>query len=460
MICSPFFSSAQPWDLARCIEHAQKNNLTIKQAEIGLNQQKMAAHVAKMQQLPSINGSVGQNFNFGRSIDPFTNTFENTTIRANNFSVSGSGVIYGGGRIQNNIQAEQSNLAATEFDVLSISNNIALQVTNAYLNVLFSKESLRIAKDRSSRTKDQLDRMQKLVDAGANSRENLLTLKAQFAQELRNVVNSENSVTLSKLTLEQLLQMNHNDSFEIVYPKMVEPKNMPLFSINEVVSLAMENQPEIKREMERLRASEYALKVAKASARPSLNAFGSVSSVFSSQAKYLTPNGVYDTISIGYVSGSNIPVMRLSPGYDRSTIPFANQVINNLGSSLGMSLSVPIFSAGQIERNIASAKFNMERAQLNKKQTENTLYQSVAQAVTNYQAAQKDFDADQAAYQAQEESFSFADKRYQEGMLNTVDYLNIKNNFIAAQSNLLQSKYRLWLRLKILEFYQGKSLTF
>ncbi|MFY8132884.1 MAG: TolC family protein, partial [Bacteroidia bacterium] len=157
----PFGLLAQPWDLVRCIEQAQNNNLTIKQAELSVEQQKMSAQVAKKQQFPTVNGAIGQNFNFGRSIDPFTNTFENTTIRANNASVSGSGILYAGGRIRNNIQAEQLNLQASELDFKAIQNNIALQVTNAYLSVVFAKEALRIAQERSLRTNEQAERMKK-----------------------------------------------------------------------------------------------------------------------------------------------------------------------------------------------------------------------------------------------------------------------------------------------------------
>lgn len=455
----PFSLLAQPWDLVRCIDQAQNNNLTIKQAELSVEQQKMTAQVAKKQQFPTVNGSIGQNFNFGRSIDPFTNTFENTTIRANNASVSGSGILYAGGRVRNNIQAEQLNLQASELDFKAIQNNIALQVTNAYLSVVFAKEALRIAQERSLRTNEQAERMKKLVDAGANSKDNYLNLKAQLAQEKRNVVSAENNLTLSKLTLEQLMQLPHNEGFDIVYPAGIQPNSLPAFSIDQVVKEALETQPEVKREMERLKAAEKLLNVAKASALPTLSAFGSVSTVFSSAAKSFVNNG-FDTVPIGYVFGSQIPVMTLSPRITTEGKSFSNQFTDNLGSSLGFNLSIPLFTAGNVQRSITSAKINVERAKLNQLQTNNNLYQNIAQAVTNYQAAQKDYDADLAAMEAQKESFGYADKRFQEGMLNTVDYLNLKNNLIAAESNLLQSKYRLWLRLKILEFYQGKPLQF
>jgi len=459
ILISPLGLFAQPWDLVRCIEQAQKNNLSIKQAELSLDQQKMSAEVAKKQQFPTVNGSVGQNFNFGRSIDPFTNTFENTTIRANNASVSGSGILYAGGRIRNNIQAEQFNLQASELDFKAIQNNIGLQVTNAYLSVVFAKEALRIAQERSQRTLEQAERMKKLVDAGANSKDNYLNLKAQLAQEKRNVVSAENNLILTKLTLEQLMQLPHSETFDIVYPAGIQPNSLPVFSIDQVVKDALENQPEVKREMERLKAAEKLLDVAKATTLPTLSAFGSLSTVYSSAAKTYVSNGV-DTVPIGYVFGSQIPVMTLSPRITPEGKSFSNQFTDNLGSSLGFNLSIPLFTAGNAQRSITSAKINVERAKLNQLQTNNNLYQSIAQAVTNYQAAQKDYDADLAAVEAQKESFSYADKRFQEGLLNTVDYLNLKNNLIAAESNLLQSKYRLWLRLKVLEFYQGKPLQF
>jgi len=455
----PALVFSQPWDLVRCIEQAQKSNLNIQQAALSLEQQKMSAQVAKKQQFPTVNGSVGQNFNFGRSIDPFTNTFENTTIRANNASVSGSGVIYAGGRIRNNIQAEQFNLQASEFDFKAIQNNIGLQVTNAYLSVVFAKEALRIAQERSQRTMEQAERTKKLVDAGASSKDNYLNLKAQWAQEKRNVVSAENNLTLSKLSLEQLMQLPHDEAFDIVYPIGIQPNSLPVFSIEDVVKDALNTQPEVKRELERLKAAEKLLEVAKASALPTLSAFGSLSTVYSSAAKSYVNNG-FDTVPIGYVFGSQLPVMTLSPKFKAEEKTFPNQFTDNLGSSLGFNLSIPLFTAGNVQRSITSARINLERAKLNQLQTNNNLYQSIAQAVTNYQAAQKDFDADLATVEAQKESFTYAEKRFQEGLLNTVDYLNLKNNLIASESNLLQSKYRLWLRLKILEFYQGKPLQF
>lgn len=448
----------QRWSLQKCITYALEHNISVKQADINVQQQQISAHTAELARYPSLNFSAGQNFNFGRSIDPFTNTYENQTVRSNSFNLSSGVTLYNGGRITNNIELEKFNLQVSEFDYKAIQNNIALSITNAYLNIIFNRENLHIQQDRVKVTQTQLDRIQKLVDAGSMSKDNLLNIKAQLASEERNVVNAENSLILSKLSLEQLLQLKHDGNFDIdAAPSLDLPTELNV-TPEQVMASALGNLPEFKREEARLMAAYYQLKVAQSSQLPSITAFGNLNTIYSNQAKTVSVNGV-DTVMAGFVFGTNQPVGFLNPTYLRTDIPFAKQLGNNLGKNIGLSLSMPIFNNGQIHRNIEFAKLNQQRAEWTKAQTENQIYQTITQAVLDYQAAVKDYEANKKALEAQAESFEFAEKRFKEGLMNSVDYVNLKNNKAQAESNLLQAQFRLIFRYKIIQFYQGKAIT-
>ena len=451
------------WNLERCVEHALQNNINIKQSELNVALVEQNLTQSKLAQIPTLNASSNQNFSFGRSINPFTNTFATRNTAANSVGLSGSIALFNGFQVQNNIKLQKINLIASEFDLEATRNSIALSVANLYLTAIFSKEQYEIARNRVALTQKQVDRTQKLVDAGALSQDNLLNLKAQLASDQTNVVAANNQVQTSMVNLQQALQLPYSETFSIEYidlPTNIESNPM---TVEVMYNESLKNMPEIKSAEMRVIAAERSLKVSKGGLYPRLMAQGSYSTLYSDQAlDYTQVQYELDGITpIGFVANTFDTVYQpnLKQVGTPPVLPLGNQFRNNLGQSVSLSLSIPIFNQGQVKSNIERSKINIQQSQLNVDAAKNQLYQNITTAYQNYKSAMNSYEANKANFKAQSENYDFATKRFEAGLLNTVDYLNIKNNLENAESNLLQSKYEVIFREEILQFYNGKKIT-
>lgn len=139
-------------------------------------------------------------------------------------------------------------------------------------------------------------------------------------------------------------------------------------------------------------------------------------------------------------------------------VPRFSQFNNNFGYGLGLSLSIPILNNWQVNTQIRRAKNGMILSDLQYQTTKNQLFTEVARAVTDYKAALSRVQANDRNIEAQRASFTFSEIRFNQGLLNAIDYLNTKNRLQIAESNLLQAKYELLFRAKILDFYLGKPI--
>lgn len=454
-----FTTNAQEiWTLEKCIKYALENNISIQQSELNLELSQNNLKQSRLNRLPSLNANANQNFNFGRTVNPFTNSFENVSTSATSFGLGTNVTLFNGMQQHNAIKAQQYNFIASEQDLEVTKNNIALSIANFYLNIIFNKEQLGIARERAKATQKQVERTQKLVDAGALSLDNLLNLKAQLANDELAVVNAENLLQSSIINLEQVLQLQHSDNFQI-------DDNLPNVDLTErpvlvkqVYNDALTTMPQIKSADARIQAAQIGVSQALGGRSPRLTLSGNINSIYSDQAKTRVPTGETAIVPIGITSGGETVSSFPQPINRFEATPFGDQINNNLGQSLGINLSIPIFNGWQVSNNIQRSKINLKQAELNSELTKNQLYQDITQANFAYSAALKRFKANQESLKAQQENFNFAQIRFNEGLLNSVDFLNIKNNLEIAKSNLLQSKYEVLFRSTILDFYSGKPL--
>ncbi len=167
------------WDLQQCIDYAQKNNISLKQSEISTKIYHNNADQSKAAILPTINAGAQHTYNFGRTIDRYTNTFANTQVLSQNFYISSNVVLWSGLAQYNNIKANQYQYLSSNETYLQQRNDLSLNVATAYINVIFSDEILLISKSQYEITKQQLERTEKLAEAGTLAKSAVYDLKAQ-----------------------------------------------------------------------------------------------------------------------------------------------------------------------------------------------------------------------------------------------------------------------------------------
>lgn len=455
-------NNTEAWTLERCIKHALQNNLTVRQTAAQLDNAAADLLQSRMNRVPTLNANGSLSVNNGRVIDPFTNTFDTRTIESNQVGAQAGVPLFTGFQITNNIKAQRFSFMASQQDLEVTRNNIALSVANFYLQALLAQQLLEVAESQLEITRGQVDRTERLVNAGALSLDNLLNLKAQLGNEELNVINARNNFTNALVNLALLLQLPEPDKFAIVPITRLDPGIQLQADIQGVYQSAENNQPQVKAAELRMQQARYSLAAAKGARSPRLNAFANMSTVYAStNQRILNPNNPTFTgeTPIGYIQGDPTQIV-VRPGFSFETevVPRFTQFGNNFGYGMGVSLSIPILNNWQVNTQIRRAKNAQILSGIQYESVKNQLFTDVARAVTDYKAAWTRLQANERNIEAQRESFKFSEARFNQGLLNAVEYLNTKNRLQIAEANLTQARYELLFRAKILDFYLGKPI--
>jgi len=317
-----------------------------------------------------------------------------------------------------------------------MENDIALQLTGAYLNILFNHEMLIVAQNQADITKQQIERTKNLVEAGTLPKGDLLEIEAQGLMEDVNVIKADNNLSLSYLDLLQILDLSANEEFEIERPTISINDELSVIPSEQVYANAVNFMPEIKRAKLDVLSSSRSVMIARGAAYPSLSLRGGVNSSY------------YDSRLVDFSD----------PG--SPTIAFWNQMTDNVSKYLTLSLNVPIFNAYQTSTRIKKAEILNINSKFNLELTKNTLRKNIEQKYFDAIAAYKTYHANSATVISLKEAFKYTEEKYSLGMLNSVDYNLAKSRLTQSESELLRAKYDYIFKTKILDFYMGVPLKF
>jgi outer membrane protein len=459
----PFQISAQKtWTLKECIEYALRSNISVQQSYISVKLSEVNYQQSVGSFFPSINASGGLNYNYGRSLDPTTYQYINSTFQSGNGSLNASLPLFQGLELQNTFKKNKIDVRASEQDIVKTQNDVALAVASAYLQVLYSQEQFKAATDRIEQVTQERNRTKLLVDNELLAEGSLLDADALLATEEFNKVSAENLIRTSKLNLIQFMQLDSVSDITIESPTLEVPGQESLtLSADAIYAEAEKTLPEIKSADLRVFSAEKSIGIARAGRYPRLSMFGSLSSNFTNQATTIVGNPVLIGFApTGAVTASGEQVLQPQYSYNYKDVSFGDQVNDNFGKAVGFSLSIPIFNGFAVNSNVNRAKLNFESAKLTARQTRNTTYKTIQQAHADAVAALNKYNAATKSADALQKSFTYTEKKYNAGLLNSLDYTTSRNNLTKAQSDLIQAKYDFVLKLKVLDFYLGKPLSF
>ncbi len=451
--------------LENAIDIALKNNLSVKQNHLQLEQSSNTYEQSKWSKYPSVNG--GSNFNLfaGRNINPYTNGIITNTVGSNGFGISGSMMIFDGYQTKNNIAANQLSMEASKLDLQAIKNQITLNIVVAYLNLLSQEDLLAIAQGQLAVSQSQLERTQKLVNAGSLPETNLYDIKAQLANDELSVVNAENAIVSAKLTLSQLMNIGSNRNFDVVRVDVANPELHPYpYSANEVYEIAQSFMANVQAADMRVKVAQKSVLAAKGLKLPTITANASFNSSYSTAAENVNITQKIIEQEAGYVnvSGTKYPVIAYYPSTSTSfeKIPYLRQLGGNGNSSIGFNVRVPIFNGYNSKFRLNSAQIQQKQSELQAENIRVGLRQEIDQAFVNLSNSAKKYMAISNQVKALEVAFRASEAKFNVGSLNALDYNIAKSNLDRAKINQIQAKYDYLFRIKILDFYQNKPLSF
>ena len=429
-LCISTLLSAQskPWSLEDCIRYALEHNISIKQLVIQKNSAEVDLNTAQMSRLPNLNASGSQNWNFGRT-QIQSGMYENRSQSNTNLSIGSSIPLFTGFRIPNEIARNKLELEASVQNLEKAREDLALNVASLFLQVLFSKELLKINQEQLALSQTQIERTNALVEAGKVPLSQLYDIEAQVANDKVSVVQAENNLRLALLDLAQSLELQQSEDFNIITPVFGDVVTEYMSSVQPpqaVFNNAIQIKPVIKVQELRVKGAEKTLAIAR--------------------------SGYFPTLSMNMGLGTNYFYL-----YNKDYIntSFSSQVKNNMGESIGLSLNIPIFNRFSVRNQVRNAQFNIENQQLELENAKKTLYKEIETAYLNALAAQEKYKASQQAIKSTSESFMYAKERYETGKSSVFEFNDARTRLIRSQSEEIQAKYDFIFRTKILDFYNG-----
>ena len=462
---APNVNGQEVWTLERCIRYAQDNSRNVKQSQVLVKSAQLSNKLYRMQVYPSL--SAGSNFglNFGRSVNPSTYSFENSTTNYNSWSLNASIPVYQGGYIKQEIRQTDADLQASRSDLEQTQNTIALQVAQAYLQILLNDEQLANAKRRAEQDVAQADKVEKQINAGALAQNARLDMKAQMARSEQQVVIADNNSELSYLNLKNLLELPPEQSLKVEKPNVTLPADVgnDVYVYKSIYTQALGFQPYIKAAEWRIKSAEFGLKAAEAQLKPSLYAQGSLSSNYSSSLRNFSED-VYNSVDVLFpvkVDGKpiNATITQQQLVTKGPTTSYFTQFGNNFGQAIGLSLQIPIFSGLSRQINVQRQQLNIESQNIALDKSKLQLRSDIQTSLTNAKAARKQYDVAQKTYEAYKAAYSATEKRFAIGNANSFEVTQAKINLDNAERDVTAAKYDFLFKLKIIDYYQGKKLV-
>ncbi|MEO9484495.1 MAG: TolC family protein [Ekhidna sp.] len=438
LLCFTSMAQTRELSLKECIDIAVKNNLNVKRSELNLQTAQVNLEQSKAGRYPTLNASGNYGFNWGRGIDPTTNQFIDQRINFNSVGASTNLPLIQGLQITNGIKQDKLSLEASRKDLEKAENDISLNTASFYLNVIFNKELMENARFQLESSQQQLDRTRILVESGALPLANKLQLESQVATNEVNLINAQNNLDLALLSLKQALLLPTGQDIDVIIPNVViDQTEIERTGIEELYNEAATNMPEIQGAELRVQSANVGVDVAKGGIFPTISLSGSMDTRYSDAAQRVDP-----------VTG------------DFETIPLSTQYDNNFSRGLSANLRIPIFNGFSTRSNIQRSKISLQQAEINKREQENSLYQTIETSYRNAVAAAQTFTASQKQVASLVETLRAVENQYNNGAANFTDYQVASNNLFQARTDLSRAKYDFIFKQKVLEFYQGKPLTF
>lgn len=451
--------TSREWTLQESIQYALENNIQIQQSELGLKEAEIDRSDALGNYLPNVTVMANNGWNSGLTQNITTGILEQQTNR--NFSVNGtiSAPIFHG--LQNLKQWQRAKMLgiAQQYSLNQMKDDIALNVANAYLNVIVNKERLEVLEEQNQLTRDQLRRIRILVEEGAAPSGDSLDIKATDANEKQQIIGAKNDIKIGLIHLAQLLQIDDYANFKIAGADYNVPIETLLSqSPEEIIQSARENRFEIKIAEQDLELAKKDVEINRSAHFPRLDAYLNFNTRESDMRRAIPGDIDPDnpTQVIGTVEGTGQNVV--SPNYLVNEIgpePFFKQLSRNKGWEYGLRLTIPVLNGFQTRNSVKRSKITVERREHDLRQANLDLESNVYQAYVDAQGAAEAYQAAQVSVNAQERAYEYSKDKYDVGKITSYEFSQSKFDLTEAESRLINAKYDYIFKLKVLELYFG-----
>jgi len=421
---------SSPWSLKECIDYAVEHNISVKQSSITVEQRETELITAKGKRLPGVSASASENFSFGRGLTS-DNTYTNSNTTSTSFSLGADLPIFDGFSINYGIKTSQLDLDAALSDLEKARDDVRVSVAQAYVEILYAKEVLKVAEYQASHDEDLLHQIEAKSEVGKASSAEVSAQRATLARSRLSLTEARNSLNLALLDLTQLLELSSPEGFDVEIPSedLLSSQDVLLASPQMVYEEALGFKPAIRSAYLRAESAKVSIDAAKGAYLPSLSLSGG--------------------LGTNYYTASSMP-----------SSSFSDQIKNNFSQYVGLSMSIPIFSRFSTRNSVKGAQLSYNNSLLQLESEKKALYKEIQQAYYNAVAAQARLESSSESASSAEEHYALTEQKYLNGKAGITDYNDAKNSYLQAESNYLKAVYECLFQTKLLDFYRGVELSF
>jgi len=459
-------NAQQVWSLSACIEHADANNLDIQRGKNNMLLAEINEDQSKLAFLPTLNLNGGYYWNFGLTIDPITNTRQPGSRQTLGSTASSNWTLFNGGRNLYQLQQARMNAMAAMYQQMELANNVYLNIASSYLQILVNQQLLEVAHGQLKASAQSLKRTEILFENGAISKDNYLQSLAQVRTDEGNKISAENALLLSKLMLYQMLQLDTPfEEFNILVPEVdLTAAAMSGYQREELLESAVEKQPSVQLATSNVSSANYGVKLAQSARVPSLAFSAQLNSNYVLGLPYFTEYYTLTTYTLveNPLTGSvdQVPQEINVPNPNSQTAyTVTNQLLDNRNQFLGVGVQIPLFNGGQTHSAVQRAKIQLDNALIDQTQAELNVRQTIERAYLDAKGALAIYEASKISAEASAEALENAEVNFETGTISAFDFSLSKNQFLAAKSREIQSKFDYLFKVKVLEFYLFNQIT-
>lgn len=447
------------WTLDRCLDYALAHNLDIKLQQLAEQEAVVDVRQGYGNLIPTLGAYSQQGYNYGRTVDRFTNEFVTERVFLHNLYAGSEVVLFSGFQNINQIRYYNSNRSALRYDTEKLKNDVVLAIAGAYLQILYQYDMLEVAQAQLEVVTQQMERTRVLFEGGTLAQGALLEMEAQVARERTAVQQAKNNLELSELELVHLLQLDPEEAFVIERPSLRMDPSQMIYDPEQVYAKALGREPSVQAAAERIAMAGNNLAIARGGYTPRLVLSANLGTGYSGAALTMVDvieTGTYQTIGF---TQSNEPVFQeiRQPVYERK--PYRDQLRDNYNTQFSLGLSIPILNRFQTRNRVSHARIQLESARVQLEQAKYRLHQTVQKAHADALAAYESYLANEKSLEAFDQAFRYAEQRFSLGAASSIEYNEARNNLAQARAEAIQARYQYVYMLKILEFYQGEGLS-
>ena len=420
-------SASEPWSVERCMQYAADHSHTVRQQQFALEDSRAAKTQAIGAFLPSVYGAVNGQMNFGRAIDPSTNTYTDVSTFNNGYGLEASLTVFDGLQRYNNLRLAKANEAMGRSGVRAEKDDVALKVYKAYMDLVYCEGAVSQTAKKRDESRELLRQTSVMAEVGQKSDADVAQMRATLAADEYELAHMQSQTTKARLALKQLMGFPVDSALAVIQPSF-DDEILTAEDASQISAFAATDNPRILKAQQNVEAARYSLRAARGALLPTISLSGGVSTSF---------------------------FRNMDKGGHAS---FSSQFRNNAGEYVGLSLSIPLFDRLATYSTIRRRKTALVQAQENLAYEQSELRRIIVEAASDVANSTKEVEKMQEQVEADSIASRLTTRKYEEGLASSIDVKTAAVTLLQSRVRLLQSQLTMAYNKKLLAYYKGEKL--